>query len=127
MSIIFTANGAERTGPPIEDGPHGGIRRPAGGRHLRCTEPFPHCDARVLHHPFDKCVDCNHYPALQLERFDKKIAFTGRWREGLELCPAEQARPLDVINRWGGNVAMTPERIAEEDAYWEDFRATLGL
>lgn len=118
MSITFTADGAVRTGPPIDDDEMLGLAEQ--------RESFPHCDSRVLHHPFDKCQFCNMYPVRQLERFDNKIAFTGRWREGLELCPAEQARSLDIINRWGGNVAYTPEVAEAEEAYWGDLRATIG-
>ena len=86
---------------------------------------FPHCDSRVLHHPFDKCKFCNMHPEMQLSRFDNRIAFTGRWRQGLELCPAEKARGLGSINRWYGNVAFTPEVEAADEAYWAEFREKL--
>lgn len=84
--------------------------------------PFPHCDSRVLHHPFEQCRYCNMYPQQQLERFERKVAFTGRWRQGLEMCPAEQERGLESINRWHGNIAFTPAIEAAEDAYWAKFR-----
>lgn len=71
---------------------------------------FPHCDSRVLHAP-GECEFCDEYPEWQKAREVWNIAFTGHsndkskyFDEPLIPCPSEQARPLEVINRWSGNV-----------------------
>jgi hypothetical protein len=122
MSVAFTPTGLERTGPSIDDDVMVGLFESEEER----KASFPHCDSRVLHHPLDNCEFCNLYPERQLERFENKVAFTGRWREGLERCPAEQERPLDIINRSHGNVAYTPEVQAQEEAHWAELRSAIG-
>lgn len=78
---------------------------------------FPHCDQRILHAPSDNCEYCNAHPEWQELREAWGIAFTGHSYEVIQEtdwngeptekvlfpCPAELARPLDVINQWGGN------------------------
>lgn len=64
-----------------------------------------HCDARVLHAP-GTCEYCDAYPALQEWRQEYRMLFTGEeprplWR----MCPAQEARGLDSLNGWSGNVA----------------------
>lgn len=83
---------------------------------------YPHCDSRVLHAP-GECVYCDLYPERQQARTDQGVNFTGHYDADKQLCPAEIERPLTTINRWGGNVAMTPELIAERDAEWAEVRA----
>jgi hypothetical protein len=65
--------------------------------------PFPHCDAQVLHAPA-ACEYCDRYPELQAARLERRVNFTGRAQEGFSECPAEAWRPLEVIERWYGNV-----------------------
>lgn len=60
--------------------------------------PFPHCDSNVLHAP-GECVYCDMYPQEQQQRITNGINFTGH---GLD--PATEARPLEIVNRWYGNV-----------------------
>lgn len=70
-------------------------------------DQFPHCDSRVLHAP-GECEYCDRHPEWQLLRMAWGIAFTGYEpeTEKNELPdPATVARPLSIINRWGGNVA----------------------
>jgi len=64
----------------------------------------PHCDAEVIHAP-TKCEFCDHYPELQAERVVAGINFTGEQDPNKKPCPAEVRRPLQTINRWGGNIA----------------------
>lgn len=66
---------------------------------------FPHCDSKVLHAP-GECEYCDKHPDWQALRLSWGIAFTGYEPEEKELpCPASVNRPLETINRWGGNVA----------------------
>lgn len=63
----------------------------------------PHCDAAVLHAP-NECDYCDLYPAWQRYRVVAGIAFTGH--EPLDdetMCPSEVRRPVETIERWGGN------------------------
>jgi hypothetical protein len=65
---------------------------------------FPHCDSRVLHAP-GECEFCDHHADWQELRVAWGIAFTGWEPEGNELpCPSQQARSLETINKWNGNV-----------------------
>lgn len=67
---------------------------------------YPHCDSRVLHAP-GECEYCDRYAAdLQAQRIDQRINFTGYTDPDLLPDPATQARPMETINRWGGNVAV---------------------
>jgi hypothetical protein len=67
-------------------------------------QQFPHCDQRILHAP-GECEFCDRRPEWQALRFAWGIAFTGYQPEGKELPdPASNARPVEVINRWPGNV-----------------------
>jgi hypothetical protein len=67
----------------------------------------PHCDSRVLHAP-GECQYCDQLPLWQALRVLWGICFTG-YEPDLakkELpCPATVHRPLELINRWGGNIA----------------------
>ena len=92
---------------------------------------FPHCDSKVLHAPEDNCKYCNAQPEWQELRKYWGIAFTGHSGEvgsnGKPLipCPSEWDRPVETINKWGGNVAMTPEREEQIDQYYEELRESL--
>jgi hypothetical protein len=67
---------------------------------------YPHCDARVLHAP-GECEYCDEFASdLQEQRIDQRINFTGHDDPDLLPDPATQARPVETINRWGGNVAV---------------------
>ncbi len=63
--------------------------------------PFPHCDSLVLHAP-GECVYCDMYPDAQAKRLVDGVNFTGHGED-----PASAVRPLEIINRWGGNVPRT--------------------
>ncbi len=64
---------------------------------------FPHCDSRVLHAP-GECEYCDAHPEWQALRIAWGIAFTGYTPDvGETPCPAERMRPLDTIEKWGGN------------------------
>lgn len=67
---------------------------------------FPHCDSNILHKPKD-CTYCDHYPERQQQRIVDKINFTGNYEEGFEICPSEQYRKLEDIEKWPGNVKNT--------------------
>jgi hypothetical protein len=86
---------------------------------------FPHCDSRVVHSPEDNCKYCNE-SGLQELRKVWNINFTGHHDPDKTICPAEAKRPLDTINRWGGNVAMTPEVEQERNQYYKQFREKLA-
>lgn len=84
------------------------IKPEFGGQ--RVINVFPHCDQRVLHAP-GECEFCDQHRDWQELRAAWGIAFTGYEPETNELPdPATQMRSLDVINRWGGNVARPKER-----------------
>lgn len=103
QSYIQRSNGQPLKDPPV-----------AGRRDIRITTEdeedafrYPHCDPRILHAP-SKCKYCDKCPEAQALRKAWNIAFTGQVpAEGQIQCPAEQARPLEVIERWGGNVPDT--------------------
>jgi len=71
--------------------------------------PFPHCDPKVLHAP-GKCEYCDEYPAMQEERKLDGVNFTGEHDPALKPCPALDARSLDTIEKWSGNVAKPPKK-----------------
>lgn len=62
----------------------------------------PHCDAAVLHAP-GECEYCDGYPDWQMLRKRWGINFTGHHEPDKATCPAELRRPVETINRWGGN------------------------
>lgn len=64
---------------------------------------FPHCDSRILHAP-GECEVCDNYSDWQELRKVWKINFTGHHDQGLQVCPAELARPIETIEKWYGNV-----------------------
>jgi hypothetical protein len=70
----------------------------------------PHCDELVLHAPYE-CTYCDAFPERQAERVKTNVNFTGHSDPGKSTCPAELRRPNSVINRWGGNVALTEEDV----------------
>lgn len=90
--------------------------------------PYPHCDGNILHAP-GTCQVCDHYPERHAARRQAGVNFTGEHTEGLALCPAERARPLQTIERWGGvdgfggNRRVTAETEAARGAYWDGLRA----
>lgn len=59
---------------------------------------FPHCDPNVLHAP-GECVYCDMHPDMQEARVAQGINFTGHGPD-----PATDVRPLEIINKWYGNV-----------------------
>lgn len=85
---------------------------------------FPHCDSNVLHAP-GECKYCDMHPQEQIQRAFSGINFTGHYDDDKELCPAERVRPIDTIEKWHGNVPMTPEQEAIDDEYWADFERQL--
>jgi hypothetical protein len=100
---------------------------------------YPHCDAKVLHAPEDNCKYCNAHPDWQELRKMWGIAFTGHsndivrytdW-DGKEKvrtlipCPSEWDRSVETINKWGGNVPMTPEAEKQMEEYFSNLRETL--
>ena len=82
---------------------------------------YPHCDSAVLHAP-GECIYCDRYPDSQNQRIESHVNFTGHYDTDKSICPSELSRPLDTINKWGGNVPMTLERQAAIDKEWEAFR-----
>lgn len=76
----------------------------------------PHCDQRVLHSP-GTCWACDGYPDWQWARTIQKINFTDEEDPTKGPCPARLERPLDVINRWHGNVAETREAATTASPY----------
>jgi hypothetical protein len=83
------------------------------------TYEAPHCDNLVLHAPEDNCIYCNAFPKKQQERIDNKINFTGHHDPDKSTCPAELRRSAGTINKWHGNIAVTPEIKEEQDKYWK--------
>jgi hypothetical protein len=78
-------------------------------KRVRDIKTFPHCDPRVLH-SFGECEFCDLHPEWQELRVAWGIAFTGWEPDENELQdPATVARPLDVVNKWGGNRAVGAE------------------
>lgn len=69
----------------------------------------PHCDSFVLHAP-GECEYCDRYPVLQVARQRLNIAYTMHTPVyGERPCPATLLRPVEKINRWGGNVPQGGE------------------
>jgi hypothetical protein len=69
----------------------------------------PHCDSRILHAP-GECEVCDYFPTLQKAREVWGITFTGRpisEKQPIE-CPAVQAREMENLSAWGGNVPQRP-------------------
>jgi hypothetical protein len=78
----------------------------------------PHCDSKVLHKP-GECQYCDMHPEWQELREMWGIAFTGHSDEKISYtdfdgnkvekslipCPSEWDRPVEIINKWGGNIA----------------------
>lgn len=86
---------------------------------------FPHCDQRIVHKK-GECVYCDeHAGLLQYIRQMWNINFTGHHDvetpegTGMLPCPAEVARPISIINKWGGNVAKTREILEQEEEAME--------
>jgi hypothetical protein len=72
--------------------------------HRGLVATFPHCDELVLHAP-GECEFCDRCPEAQADRERRLINFTGHSEPHKEKCPSEVRRPLESIERWGGNVA----------------------
>lgn len=77
-----------------------GVRRNENVLDSRASHP--HCDQRVLHAP-GECVYCDKYPDHQELRSVWGLNFTGHREPGKLVCPAEQRRPIDLIEAWFGN------------------------
>lgn len=69
---------------------------------VRCGAP--HCDPSVLHSEESGCEYCQKFPDWQELRRRWRINFTGENDPDKAPCPATHFRPLETINRWGGNV-----------------------
>jgi len=68
---------------------------------------IPHCDSNVLHSP-GTCNYCDKHVSLQDFRMFHGMAFTNEEFDPNRHkfpCPAQQNRPLETIERWGGNIA----------------------
>ena len=78
----------------------------------------PHCNQRVLHAPEDNCLVCNGHPEWQALRELWGINFTGHADPDKLPCPAEAQRSFEDINRWQGNMALTPDVVKA----FEDFK-----
>jgi hypothetical protein len=65
----------------------------------------PHCDDLVLHAP-GECRYCDEFPERQAMRFRNGVNFTGKLEYGKRPCPSTERRPLEVIERWHGNVPV---------------------
>lgn len=66
---------------------------------------IPHCDSNVLHAP-GRCDYCDRgFADLQEFRLLHGINFTGESDPTKLPCPATAKRPVETIERWGGNVA----------------------
>lgn len=67
---------------------------------------YPHCDARVLHHP-DECRYCAmpEFASLHEEREQLEVNYTGHTSRKWP-CPAERARSSASLNGWPGNRAQ---------------------
>lgn len=70
---------------------------------------FPHCDSRILHKP-GECEYCDKHPDWQQLRFLWNVNFTGHYDLDKMLCPAEQYREKNIIDKWRGNKALTKEQ-----------------
>lgn len=70
---------------------------------MKAIEQFPHCDPKILHAP-SECEFCDLHPDWQELRETWNINFTGHNDLQKQSCPAEVARSLQVIERWGGNI-----------------------
>jgi len=60
---------------------------------------------------------CDEFPHLHEERYDKGINFTGKSWPGDTPCPGVEARGLESLNSWGGNVAKPADPDEEDLAY----------
>lgn len=84
------------------------------------NQQFPHCDPRILHAP-GECNYCDANPEWQELRKAWNIAFTGHsadlalgeYLAPKQPCPAEAARGLDNLERWGGNVPVKEPKESE--------------
>lgn len=79
---------------------------------------FPHCDPRILHAP-GKCVFCDAHPDWQELREFWAINFTGEHDAKKSSCPAELARPFEILNAWGGNRAKTDADLKRDEEAWK--------
>lgn len=78
----------------------------------------PHCDSEVLHAP-GRCATCDdNRPDLQEFRLLHGINFTGETDPAKLPCPATTHRPLETIERWGGNLA---KRITQRHSTRDEF------
>lgn len=84
------------------------------------TAPYPHCDSNVLHSP-GRCVFCDKFKDAQQARIYAGINFTGEDAYDRYPDPATQLRPLEVIERWGGNRPKTQKDLDDEEEAWRKF------
>jgi NTP pyrophosphatase (non-canonical NTP hydrolase) len=79
---------------------------------------IPHCDSRILH-PLGTCAYCDVRPELHEARRRLGINYTGAAPDPQAYpCPAEAARPLATIEKWGGNRRETSETAAAREHYY---------
>jgi hypothetical protein len=83
---------------------------------------YPHCDADVLHAP-GACVYCDLCPEAQAARIANGVNFTGEDDPDKEPCPATARRPVEIIERWGGNQPTTEEDL---ERMREDLKAAMA-
>lgn len=70
---------------------------------MKIIKRFPHCDQRILHAP-GVCEFCDKQQEWQELRQAWGINFTGQHDPEKIICPAEQARTLENMEKWYGNV-----------------------
>lgn len=80
---------------------------------IHADADFPHCDADVLHAP-GMCRYCDDFPELHQARLEANVNFTGEDDPSKDPCPATVRRSLDRIERWGGNVAKSPDGLGDQ-------------
>jgi len=92
------------------------------------TYSFPHCDSFILHSPSSDCIYCKmpEFESFHDIRRELELRYTGeRYPLGWEQCPAEVRRGLDTVEKWHGNLPVTPEMEFEEDEEWSNTLAAL--
>lgn len=85
----------------------------------------PHCDSSILHGPLAECIYCDQFPEWQELRKRWRINFTGENDPKKAPCPSTHFRPLDVIEKWHGNVPMTSERHELDHVYYSELASCM--
>jgi hypothetical protein len=73
-----------------------------GANKMKNIQKVPHCDQKVIHAP-KTCEICDKFPEWQELREVWGINFTGENDANKIQCPSETRRPLEIIEKWGGN------------------------